>query len=87
MSGVTYCGFTPALVGRGLSVRFDWKPGEQIRTAMKAQGFRWDGRAGAWFRPHVGQYADLFAWMDRKMREEKAEACDRSRELESPACR
>ncbi len=39
------------IVGRWVWVEFDSKPDSGIREALKANGFRWSRRRGAWAHP------------------------------------
>ncbi len=50
-------------VGAGIAFRFDHKPAELIRSALKQNGFRWSPSSGYWWRARAGQWADLLAWV------------------------
>lgn len=50
----------------GIAFIFSGKPNERIRSALKANGFRWSPSAGLWYRMRSGEWADL-ACCIRKM--------------------
>lgn len=54
---------THEFLGAGIAFRFDHKPAEPIRQALKASGFRWSPSAGHWWRSRSGHWADLLAWI------------------------
>ena len=62
-----YDGFTHELQCGGEVVRFAAKPPAEVLFALKANGYRWNPREKAWWRRRAGQYADLLAWIDRKL--------------------
>lgn len=49
----------------GVTITFDQKPPANILSALKASGFRWDGRV--WWRRRVPGAADLITWINRKL--------------------
>jgi hypothetical protein len=53
-------------IARGcVSLRFDAKPSEDIRAALKANGFRWSPGEGIWWRRKVTGSADFLTWLEK----------------------
>lgn len=48
---------------RGIAFKFDHKPREAIRSALKANKFRWSPSSGTWWRDRAGEWADLLQWI------------------------
>lgn len=59
--------FSHSIEPYGCSVRFPERPDQRVRDCLKANGFRWDPRAGLWFRRRVQGIADLLAALDRML--------------------
>ena len=62
-----YDGFQHELQCGGDTIKFDAKPPSDVLAALKANGFRWNPQRQTWWRRRVGKYADLLAWIDRKL--------------------
>jgi hypothetical protein len=53
--------FKVSFQGRSIALTFDGKPSADIRSALKANSFRWSPSGGYWWRANAGQYADFTA--------------------------
>ena len=53
-------------IQRGLvQVFFDAKPSSEMRSALKANGFRWSPQGRYWHRQRVEGAADFLCWLER----------------------
>jgi hypothetical protein len=50
---------------RGVTIQFDAKPPETVRACLKRHGFRWNPRAGCWWRRRVNGAADALAAIEK----------------------
>ena len=57
--------FTQVIDRDRVSVMFSAKPDERIRSALKANGFRWSPVGGFWYRRRVAGFADFLAALER----------------------
>jgi hypothetical protein len=57
--------FSTVIETRRVSVMFNAKPEDRIRSMLKANGFRWSPAGGFWWRPRVSGFADFCAALDR----------------------
>lgn len=62
--------------GGNVTITFDDKPPENIRAALKAQGFRWEPHRKAWWR-HGLIVADFLYWLDTQYTPEELHPCRR----------
>lgn len=51
----------------GVTIAFADKPSDGIRSALKANGFRWSPAGQVWWRRRVTGAADLITYLDRIM--------------------
>lgn len=57
-----------SIQGYGVTISFDEKPDERIRHALKANGFRWNPKAGLWWRNRVTGAADVIGAIQKMLR-------------------
>ena len=60
--------FTHTIAPRFVSIRFSEKPPDDVRSILKAHGFRWSPQSGAWSRNRVTGAADVFSTIDKALR-------------------
>ena len=53
--------YTHTIAPRFVSIRFPEKPPDDVRSILKAHGFRWSPQSGAWSRNRVTGAADVFS--------------------------
>ena len=58
---------THSFQGGSAEIRFDAKPPERIRAALKSAGFRWSPAGGCWWRRKVTGAGDLVAWIQQQL--------------------
>ena len=64
-------------ISRGnVTLTFPEKPSEQVRSILKAHGFRWNPTAGQWWRARVTGAADVIGAIDRALNPDRPDgAC------------
>jgi len=62
--------FTHSIQRGYVEIKFDGKPDDKIRSALKANGFRWSPSALAWWRTKVVGSADFLGWLENKLHPE-----------------
>ena len=63
-------GMTYSIGQRQVTITFDSKPDERVRSCLKANSFRWNPAGGYWWRTRVTGAADVIAAV-RKLTESK----------------
>lgn len=60
--------YTHAIARGFVSIRFPEKPPDDVRSILKAHGFRWSPQSAAWWRSRVSGAADVLAAIDKALR-------------------
>jgi hypothetical protein len=73
--------YSHAIESRRVSVKFNAKPPERIRTMLKAHGFRWSPGDGLWWRSRVQGSADFLLALDKVLNRDRPDgACWRCKD-------
>ena len=54
----------------GVAIKFNGKPGESIRSALKANRYRWSPGDGHWWKRSTRGAADFLGWLDKTVDKE-----------------
>jgi hypothetical protein len=54
----------------GMQLHFNSKPGDDIRLAMKANGYRWSPTGAMWHKRSVSGAADFIGWLRKAIEKE-----------------
>ncbi len=49
----------------GVAIKFSARPGEEIRGALKASGYRWSTVTGQWWKRSARGAADFLTWLEK----------------------
>ena len=49
----------------GVEIEFNGKPGEEIRSALKASRYRWSPAGGVWWKKSGKGDSDLITWLEK----------------------